>query len=192
MKHVIPVVTLRTRQDTRLLFELAEGGLPLAEITFRTPYAAEGIRLCARELPSVFVGAGSVVNEEQAKLALGAGARFLVSPGLSEPICRLAREAGVPYLPCAVTPAEIMHALGLGIETVKFFPASVYGGIQALKALSAPFPTMKFVPTGGVTLENLKDYLSLGCVAAVGGSFMTEGDVRTTCKEIRRIMESAL
>ncbi len=189
LPKVIPVVTVEDEADALRQFSaLEEGGLPVAEITFRTPYAAEAISLCRKKFPAIYAGAGSVVNIEQAKAALGAGAKFLVSPGLDEEIGGLCEADGAFYLPCAVTPAEIMRALALGYTTLKFFPAQVYGGLSAIKALSAPFPAVRFVPTGGVDETNLKEYLSFGKVAAVGGSFMMKGDIVSRCRKINEIL----
>ena len=120
------------------------------------------------------VGAGTVINGRQCVEALNAGAKFIVSPGLSVEVAEICKANDVPYYPGCVTPTEIMQALDLGITTVKFFPANVYGGLKALKALSAPFPQVKFIPTGGVNRENLDEFLAFDKVAAVGGSFFVE------------------
>lgn len=117
------------------------------------------------------VGAGTVINAEQCERALKAGATFIVSPGLSDSVAEVCRRAGVPYYPGCVTPTEIMHALELGLTTLKFFPANIYGGIPAMKALHGPFPQVKFIPTGGANADNLDEYLSQDFIAAVGGSF---------------------
>jgi 2-dehydro-3-deoxyphosphogluconate aldolase/(4S)-4-hydroxy-2-oxoglutarate aldolase len=128
-------------------------------------------------IEGLIVGAGTVLNPAQVEQALEAGASFIVSPGLRRDVVFAAQAAGIPVLPGAVTPSEIMAAQELGLDTVKFFPANVYGGAAAIKALSAPFGSMRFVPTGGVSVSNLFDYLSLGCVPAVGGSWMVPVDV---------------
>ena len=120
------------------------------------------------------VGAGTVINAEQCRDALKAGAQFIVSPGLSVAVAEICRENGVPYYPGCVTPTEIMQALELGITTVKFFPANVYGGLSALKALSAPFPQVRFIPTGGVDRSNIDEFLAFDKVAAIGGSFFVK------------------
>ena len=133
--RVLPVVVIRNPEDTiPTLQALEEGGIPAAEITFRTPCAAEAIRLGVRHFPRMYIGAGTVINAAQAQQALEAGAAFLVSPGLSAEVAEIARQAGVLYLPGCATPTEIMQAIGLGITTVKFFPANVYGGLAAIKA----------------------------------------------------------
>ena len=167
---------------------LCEGGIPAAEITFRTACAAEAIRLGAKTFPDMHVGAGTVINAEQAKEAIEAGASFIVSPGLSEEVAEVCREADVPYVPGCATPTEMMQAISLGITTVKFFPANVYGGLSAIKALSAPFPQLKFLPTGGVDLGNIREFLAFDKIVAVGGSFMMKGDIKENCKKILEVI----
>lgn len=172
---VVPVVVIKSIEDTvPTLKALSKGGLPVAEITFRTACAAEAIALACKKFPSMNVGAGTVINREQCEAALKAGAKFIVSPGLSVAVAETCRAAGVPYYPGCVTPTEIMQALELGITTVKFFPANVYGGLKALKALSAPFPQIKFIPTGGVDRGNIDEFLAFDKVAAIGGSFFVK------------------
>jgi len=175
--RIVPVVVLHDAKDAEPLGRaLIAGGLPVAEITFRTAAAVESIRAMAA-IDGLIVGAGTVLNPAQVEQALEAGASFIVSPGLRRDVVFAAQAAGIPVLPGAVTPSEIMAAQELGLDTVKFFPANVYGGAAAIKALSAPFGSMRFVPTGGVSVSNLFDYLSLGCVPAVGGSWMVPVDV---------------
>ncbi len=170
--RVVPVVVLKdAARAAGLGVALVAGGLPVAEVTFRTPAAADAIRVLS-ENEALLVGAGTVVTAAQVDQAVSAGAKFIVSPGLSRPVVERAREHGVPILPGAVTPSEVMAALELGLTTLKFFPAKVYGGIAALKALGEPFGQVCFVPTGGVRADNLADYLGLANVAAVGGSWM--------------------
>lgn len=175
MEKRIPVVVIKELKDTKVILQaLKDYGINTAEITFRTACAEEAIRLACKEFPDMEIGAGTVINAEQCRAALSAGAKFIVSPGLSPAVAAVCKEAGVPYYPGCVTPTEIMAALELGITTVKFFPANVYGGLKALKALSAPFPQVKFIPTGGVNSDNLEEFLSFDKVAAVGGSFFVE------------------
>lgn len=175
MDKLIPVVVVKELGETeKILSALIQNGINCAEITFRTACAAEAISLAVKKFPHMNVGAGTVVNAEQCERALEAGAKFIVSLGLSEEVAAICKEKNVPYYPGCVTPTEIMAALELGITTVKFFPAGVYGGLKAMKALSAPFPQIKFIPTGGVNRENLDEYLSWDKVAAVGGSFFVE------------------
>lgn len=175
MEKLIPVVVIeKLSQTERTVGALKRAGLGCAEITFRTECAEEALALAVKKFPDMEIGAGTVINGEQCKRALAAGAKFIVSPGLSEEVAALCNAAGVPYYPGCVTPTEIMKALSLGITTVKFFPANVYGGLKAMKALSAPFPQVKFIPTGGVNRENSEEYLSWDKIAAVGGSFLVE------------------
>lgn len=189
MDKIIPVVVIKDVNDTvPTLKALKDGGINCAEITFRTACAAEAIALGVKDFPDMNIGAGTVINLDQAKKAVGAGAKFLVSPGLSASVAEFAKEKGIPYYPGCVTPTEIMQALELGITTVKFFPANVYGGIKAMKALAAPFPQIKFIPTGGVDLENLAEFLSFDKIYAVGGSFMMKGDIRENCKKINAVL----
>ena len=187
--RVVPVVVIRDIVDTCPTLEaLCDGGIPVAEITFRTACAAEAIRIGCEKFPEMMIGAGTVINAEQAKTAIGAGARFIVSPGLSADVAAVCREADVPYLPGCVTPTEIMAALEMGLTTLKFFPANVYGGLTALKALSAPFPQVRFLPTGGVDLSNIRAFLDCDKVAAVGGSFLLKGDIRANCRRLHDII----
>lgn len=175
MEKRIPVVVIKELKDTEsILRALEKYGIHTAEITFRTACAEQAIRLACEKFPEMEIGAGTVINAEQCCAALAAGAKFIVSPGLSASVAEVCKEAGVPYYPGCVTPTEIMAALELGITTVKFFPANVYGGLKALKALSAPFPQVKFIPTGGVNSENLEEFLAFEKVAAVGGSFFVD------------------
>lgn len=186
---VIPVVVLHNEREAQMqLSALCEGGLPVAEITFRTDYAEEGIKYAIKNYPDMYIGAGTVINSQQAERAIKAGAKFIVSPGLSESVAKVCKEYGISYLPGCVTPTEIMKALELGITTIKFFPANVYGGLKALKALSSPFPQVKFVPTGGVNIDNLTDFLSFDKIVAVGGSWMMKGDIVSECLKIREIL----
>jgi 2-dehydro-3-deoxyphosphogluconate aldolase/(4S)-4-hydroxy-2-oxoglutarate aldolase len=175
-RRIVPVVVLHDAHDAAPLGRaMMAGGLPVAEVTFRTSAAADSIREMT-SIEGLIVGAGTVLNPDQVAQAVDAGATFIVSPGLRADVVRAAQDAGIPVLPGAVTPSEIMAALELGLDTVKFFPANVYGGAAAIKALSAPFGGVRFVPTGGVSAANLSDYLSLGCIPAVGGSWMVPVD----------------
>ncbi len=175
MEKLIPVVVIKTLEETqKILSALKSDGVNCAEITFRTACAEEAIKLAVQKFPDMEIGAGTVINGEQCERAIAAGAKFIVSPGLSEEVVAICKQKNVPYYPGCVTPTEIMKALSLGITTVKFFPANVYGGLKAMKALSAPFPQIKFIPTGGVNRENLDEFLSWDKIAAVGGSFFVE------------------
>ncbi len=172
-----PVVPLVQAEDPAVAVEtaraLAAGGLKIAEVVLRTDQALECLRTIADEVPDTIAGAGTVLSAEQARSALDNGARFIVSPGLDEGVVDVAREHEVPVYPGIVTPGELQHAFNLGLDVVKFFPASIAGGVPALKALSSVFRTMKFMPTGGVSPDNLAEYLAVPAVIACGGSWLT-------------------
>ena len=174
---IVPVVVLEKTEDAVPLADaLLKGGISFMEITFRTACAADCIGLISKEVPAMTVGAGTVLNVEQAKLAVEKGAKFIVSPGLDEETVKWAIENNIPVVPGCVTPTEIMKAISLGLNVIKFFPADVYGGIKAIKALSAPFGQVKFLPTGGVSEANLKDFIGNKSVAAAGGSWVCKKD----------------
>ena len=174
---IVPVVVLNKVEDAvPLAGALLKGGITFMEITFRTECAADCIEVISREVPDMTVGAGTVINVEQAKTAVAGGAKFIVSPGFDEETVRWALDNDIPVIPGTVTPTEIMKAVGMGLRVLKFFPADVYGGIKAIKALSAPFGQVKFLPTGGVSPDNLKDFISNKAVAAVGGSWVCKKD----------------
>lgn len=175
MEKYIPVVVIKELSETdKILSALKADGINCAEITFRTACAEEAIEYAVKNYPEMSIGAGTVINAEQCRAALKAGAKFIVSPGLSVSVAEVCRENGVPYYPGCVTPTEIMQALELGITTVKFFPANIYGGLKALKSLSAPFPQVRFIPTGGVDRGNIDEFLSFDKVIAIGGSFFVK------------------
>lgn len=175
MEKYIPVVVIKELSETdKILTALKNAGINCAEITFRTACAAEAIEYACKNYPEMSIGAGTVINAEQCNAALKAGAQFIVSPGLSVAVANICNENNIPYYPGCVTPTEIMQALELGITTVKFFPANVYGGLKALKALSAPFPQVKFIPTGGVDRNNIDEFLAFDKIAAIGGSFFVK------------------
>lgn len=170
---VVPVVALEREEDAPALMQaLCEGGLPIAEVTFRTAAAEAAIRRIAKEFPQVCVGAGTVLTVEQAERALVAGAKFIVSPGFSRELVLYCQKRQIPVFPGGVTPTEIMQILGMGIRVVKFFPAQDMGGLEAIKALAAPFPGVRFMPTGGINEKNLREYLQNPKIAACGGSWM--------------------
>ena len=175
-----PVVPLVQADDPTVAVQtsraLAAGGLQVAEVVFRTDRALECLKAVAEEVPEVIAGAGTVLSAEQAKAALDNGAQFIVSPGLDDGVVRVAQERGVPIYPGTMTPSEVQHAFNLGLDTVKFFPASIAGGVPALKALASVFRTMKFMPTGGVSPGNLADFLAIPAVLACGGSWLTPAD----------------
>ena len=175
MEKYVPVVVIKEMSETdKILTALKNNGINTAEITFRTACAAEAIAYACKNYPDMAIGAGTVINAEQCEAALKAGAQFIVSPGLSVAVAKICKEKNIPYYPGCVTPTEIMAALELGITTVKFFPANVYGGLKALKALAAPFPQVTFIPTGGVDRSNIDEFLAFDKIAAIGGSFFVK------------------
>jgi 2-dehydro-3-deoxyphosphogluconate aldolase/(4S)-4-hydroxy-2-oxoglutarate aldolase len=175
--RLVPVVVLDDAADANALAgALVAGGLPVAEVTFRTAAAQESIRAMSAR-GDILVGAGTVLTVAQVDQAVAAGARFVVSPGLSRAVVERCQEEGVLALPGAVTATEVQAALELGINTVKFFPAGTSGGAAAISALAAPFGDVRFVPTGGVGPKNLAEYLAIPVVAAVGGSWMVPRDL---------------
>jgi 2-dehydro-3-deoxyphosphogluconate aldolase/(4S)-4-hydroxy-2-oxoglutarate aldolase len=170
------VIALQDAADARPLGEaLIEGGLPCAEVTFRTDAAAAAIEAMAR-LDGIVVGAGTVLTTEQVDRAVDAGARFVVSPGFSAAVVRHCAQRGVPVFPGVMTPTEIQMALDEGLATLKFFPAEQAGGASMIKALAAPFRSVRFIPTGGVTAATVRSYLELPAVVAVGGTWMVPAD----------------
>ena len=170
---VIPVVVLDDAKDAVPTAKaLLTGGVDVMEITFRTAAAVDSIKAVSENCPEMFVGAGTVVTPDQCKKALECGAKFIVSPGFDPEVVSWCVERNIPITPGCVTPTEIMAAMKLGLNVVKFFPAGVYGGLKAMKALSAPFGGIKFIPTGGVDAKNLKEYLEAPFVHAVGGSWL--------------------
>ena len=174
---IVPVVVLEKAEDAVPLSKaLLKGGIDFMEITFRTACAADAIALISSEVPEMTVGAGTVINIEQAARAVDSGAKFIVSPGLDVGVVGWAQENDIPVIPGCVTPTEIMKAISLGLSVVKFFPADVFGGIKAIKALSAPFRQVKFLPTGGVSEANLKEFIENKSVAAIGGSWVCKKD----------------
>ncbi len=191
--RVVPVVVINKLEDTKPTMEaLVKGGLPIAEITYRTACAPQAIELAAKEFPEILVGAGTVINKEQCAEAISLGAKFIVGPGFCTEVSDVCKEKGVPYFPGCVTPTEIIAAVNAGWTTVKFFPAQVYGGLTAMKALSGPFPQVKFIPTGGVDASNLAEYLAWDKLHAVGGSWMMKGsndDIVAHCQKIAEIVK---
>lgn len=170
---VVPVVVLDKVEDAIPTAKaMAAGGVDTMEITFRTACAPECIKAVAENCPDVLVGAGTILNLEQCKLAVEMGAKFIVSPGFSKEVVTWCVENNIPVLPGCVTPTEIMAALECGLKMVKFFPANVYGGLNAMKNLSAPFVGVKFLPTGGVNASNIKEYIDAPFIHAVGGSWV--------------------
>lgn len=175
--RVVPVIAIEKPEWALPLADaLIEGGLPIAEITFRTAAAAQVITLLKRERPQLLVGAGTVLTKQNLEAAHAAGAAFALAPGCNPTIVQHAQQLGLPFFPGVATPSEIEQALELGCKTLKFFPAGQLGGIAMLNALSGPYKHtgVRFVPTGGVTAENLADYLACDVVAAVGGTWLAK------------------
>ena len=184
MDKKIPVVVIKEIEEVdKILPALKNDGINCAEITFRTACAEQAIKYAVENYPEMNIGAGTVINKKQCEKALKAGAKFIVSPGLSVEVAKLCKKKNIPYFPGCVTPTEIMQALELGITVVKFFPANVYGGLKAMKALSAPFPQIKFIPTGGVDSANIDEFLVWEKIYAVGGSFMVKDALAKMEKE---------
>jgi 2-dehydro-3-deoxyphosphogluconate aldolase/(4S)-4-hydroxy-2-oxoglutarate aldolase len=174
--RLLPVIALADAADARPLGEaLLAGGLPCAEVTFRTDAAVEAIRSMAK-LDAMVVGAGTVLTADQVDRAVDAGARFVVSPGFSPVVVRRCRQRGVPVFPGVMTPTEIQMALDEGLSTLKFFPAEQAGGVAMIRALTAPFRAVRFIPTGGVNAANVGSYLDIPAVVAVGGTWMVPAD----------------
>ncbi len=170
---VVPVVVLDDAKDAvPTANAMMAGGVDVMEITFRTECAADAIKAVAENCPNMLVGAGTVLNVQQAKLAVSMGAKFIVAPGFDAETVAWCVENGIAVCPGCVTPTEIMAAIKLGLQVVKFFPANVYGGLNAMKNLSAPFVGIKFIPTGGVNADNIRDYVTAPYIHAVGGSWV--------------------
>ena len=198
---IIPVVVLERIEDAApLAHALVAGGMPSAEVTFRTPVAADAIRAMREAEPDMCVGAGTVLTAEQLDAAIEAGAEFIVSPGFDEAIVRACIAREVPVLPAGVTPSEIIAIRNLGLTVSKFFPAAQYGGLDTIKALAAPFVGHRFMPTGGVSAANVADYLSCPHILACGGTWMVkpalfaDGDfsrVTDACREAMALARAA-
>ncbi len=191
---IVPVVVLNRVEDAEpLAGALITGGLPCAEVTFRTDAAEESIRAIARKFPDMFVGAGTVLNIEQVDRAIGAGAKFIVSPGLNPKVVEYCLKNNYPITPGIMTPTELEVALGFGLDVVKFFPAENAGGLKMIKAMSAPYTMMKFMPTGGINATNVRDYLACDKILACGGSWMVKGDLINAGNfaEIERLTKEA-
>ena len=175
---LIPVIKIENPDDAVPLAKaLIDGGLPAAEITFRTSCAAEAIKNITEAYPDMLVGAGTVLTTEQVDAAIAAGSKFLVSPGLNPKVTAYALSKGIPMLPGCSNPSDIEAALELGLKTVKFFPAEAAGGLKMLKAMAAPYGQLTFMPTGGINADNLLDYLKFNKIIACGGSFMVKDEL---------------
>ena len=173
---IVPVVVLEDAKDAEPLAQaLCDGGLPCAEVTFRTAAAEESIKIMSEKFPDMLVGAGTVITTEQVDRATAAGAKFIVSPGLNPSIVKYCADNGILITPGCANPSDIEQAITYGLEVVKFFPAEQAGGLPYIKAISAPYTGIKFMPTGGINPENVRDYLSYNRILACGGSWMVKG-----------------
>ena len=199
---VVPVIKLNNpeRDAAPLARALTEGGVPVAEVTFRAAGADKAISLMKKECPDMLVGAGTVLTTEQVDKAKAAGAEFIVTPGLDPDLVKYCQSVGLPIFPGCTTPTDYHTAYKLGLEVLKFFPAEQSGGLSKIKAMSAPFPMFKVMPTGGISLGNLKEYLSCPVICACGGSYMVTADlidnqkwdeITALCKESVRIVKEA-
>lgn len=192
---VVPVVVLEDAKDAEPLAKaLCEGGLPCAEVTFRTAAAADCIRIMSEKYPEMLVGAGTVLTTEQVDRAVANGAKFIVSPGFDPEIVDYCLEKDIPVFPGVITPSEVAQAVKRGLKVVKFFPAEQFGGVATIKAMAAPYVGLKFMPTGGVNAKNLESYLSFNKIIACGGSWMVKGDLVKAGKfdEIKALTEEAV
>lgn len=192
---VVPVVVIEDASHAvPVARALVAGGLPIVEITLRTSAAIEAIGAVAAGVPEAYVGAGTVLSEEQARTAVSAGARFIVSPGLCDGVVSVAGELSVPVVPGVTTPSEVQRAWNLGLRVLKYFPASLAGGVPMLKALGAVFRDVKFIPTGGISAGNLRDYLEVPSVIACGGSWLTPSNAIAggDYAEITRLADEAV
>ena len=186
---VVPVVVLDDAEDAAPLAEaLVKGGIPCAEVTFRTEAAEESIRIMSEKYPEMLVGAGTVQTTEQVDRAVAAGAKFIVSPGFDPEIVDYCMEKNIPVFPGCVSPSEVAQAVKRGLKVVKFFPAEQAGGLAMLKAMAAPYTMLKFMPTGGINTKNLKEYLGFSKILCCGGSWMVKGDMIKN-KEFDKITE---
>lgn len=175
---IVPVVVINDAKDAEKLAKaLCDGGLPCAEVTFRTEAAQESIRIMTEKFPQMLVGAGTVLTIDQVDRAVDAGAKFIVSPGLNPRIVKYCVEKGILIIPGCANPSDIEQALEHGLDVVKFFPAEVAGGLKMIKAMAAPYAGVKFMPTGGINQTNVKEYLAYERILACGGSWMVKGSM---------------
>ncbi len=192
---VVPVVVLNNVKDAvPLARALTEGGLPCAEVTFRTEAAEESIRIMTKEFPKMLVGAGTVLTIDQVNRAVDAGVKFIVSPGFDAEIVDYCLAKDIPVFPGCITPSEVAQAVKRGIKIIKFFPAEQFGGVTTIKALAAPYTDVKFMPTGGVNAQNLEKYLSFDKVIACGGSWMVNSALvkEENFEEIKELTKEAV
>lgn len=175
---IIPVVVLDDAKDAEPLARaLCEGGLPCAEVTFRTAAAAESIRIMSEKFPDMLVGAGTVLTPAQVDEAIACGAKFIVSPGFNPTVVKYCLDKGIPVTPGTQTPSDMEKAIEMGLDVVKFFPAEPSGGLTMIKAVAAPYVGLRFMPTGGISAKNVREYLAYDRIIACGGSWMVRGDL---------------
>ncbi len=175
---IVPVVVIKNEEDALPLAKaLMRGGLCCAEVTFRTAAAAKAIEIMTKAFPDMMVGAGTVTSTAQVDEAISSGAKFIVSPGFDAEVVDYCISKQIPVVPGVCTPTEVLMGIKRGLSLLKFFPAQQAGGCDMIKAMSAPFPGIRFMPTGGINAQNLPEYLSIGCVAACGGSWMVKSDL---------------
>lgn len=187
---LVPVVVFQNIEDVDVILPaLIKGNVPVAEICFRNEASIKGLEIATKKYSDMLIGAGTIINKEQAELAISYGAKFIVSPGLSEEVNEVCIKHNVPYIPGIVTPTEIIKAISLGITYVKFFPAGVFGGLKAIKALAAAFPQVKFMPTGGVDNSNLGEFIKEKSIFAIGGSWLIKGDIVSNCLDANKIIK---
>ena len=192
---IVPVVVLDNAKDAEPLAKaLCDGGLPCAEVTFRTDAAEESIRIMAQKFPHMLIGAGTVLTIDQVDRAVAAGAKFIVSPGLNPKVVTYCVEKNIPITPGVQTPSEIEQALEFGLDVVKFFPAEPAGGLKMIKALAGPYVNLKFIPTGGISTKNAPEYLAYDKILAVGGSWVASKDLINAGKfdEIEKITKESV
>ena len=198
---IIPVIKIDDDANAVPLAKaLIAGGIPCAEVTFRTARAEEAMRRISKEAPDILLGAGTVLSSEQADKAVAAGAKFIVSPGFNPKVVSHCVKKGIPITPGCITPTEVDHALEMGIEAVKFFPAEQSGGLEYIKAISAPYSSMYFIPTGGINAQNIVKYLAYKKILACGGTWMVSAElinagkfdtIALLCKEAAQLVEEA-
>ncbi len=198
---IVPVITIKdAKKSVPLAHALIAGGIPCAEVTFRTSEAAEAIREIAEKVPGILVGAGTVLTKEQVDRAIDAGAKFIVSPGFNPGVVEHCIKKNIPIVPGCCTPTEMEQALERGIQIIKFFPAEQSGGLNFLRAVSSPYSTLHFIPTGGISPTNLGEYISFNRVIACGGSWMVQSDwidqmdydrITTECVQAAKIVKKA-
>ena len=187
---ILPVVVFNSIEEVNVkLSALLEGGINAAEICFRTECSPDALKIAIKNFSNMLIGAGTIIDRNQCKLAIELGAKFIVSPGFSEEVNKECLKNNILYIPGAVTPTEIMNLLSKGINHIKFFPAGSFGGLKAIKDLASAFPTVHFMPTGGVNNDNLIEYITFKNIFAVGGSWLLKGDIVKNCQEAKRIVE---